>query len=353
MSEQLCHVTRCGRPVLDAFVCQPCADELTEDLRAIITAHQSPPPAAIVVDDRGREKLAPRPPGWIGRDLSSPFDHNAGLLAELVAAYSRESRSGRGGKASDTLLVWHEKAGELRKQLIATLVRYVRLVADARGITLPADVAERANPLTLASWLERHVAWLRHQQAGAAAVTDVHRLVTSITRIIDPLDDRQFIGLCTARPLAADDCSCSCHTKVKQRLLCDAPAVCHHKGAICGTSLHASMTTVEIQCPTCRQTYAVAEHRQWLLDALEGVLATATEIATALTSLEMPVTPARIRQWKHRGRIEVRGYRPRRVDVDPAEDDTSGDPLYRLGDVKALRDAEIAAAARRDARKAG
>lgn len=369
MSGDTCHVAGCREDVADAFVCRRCADQLTGDLRRIISGHQSNVTLRELAADRytitepktrtvptgmreGEQVVADEiSPGDFARHLSTPFDHNGGLLADLVASYSRDTRTGRGGRSSETPLVWHEKAGELRMLLCATLVRYARVVAAARQISLPAD----AEPLTVAVWLSRHVRWLRHHETGANAVREIHIAVNDIIRIIDPVADRTYVGPCTAVPLEPGECTCDCHERCRgsQRKLCASPS-CKglHGEEICGRDMYAEETDVDVVCPDCHQRYDVGVRRAWLLEEAHEILGTATEISQALTRLEQPCTPARIWQWKRRGRLTVRGYRPRGGDVD-ASDDTQGDPLYRLGDVRDLLDQVAAAAARRDARKAG
>lgn len=89
----------------------------------------------------------------------------------------------------------------------------------------------------------------------------------------------------------------------------------------CGTDLYARAGQAHATCPTCGDTYDLAARRRWLLRMVDDRLATATEVARALTSLEMPVTAERIRQWKHRARLT------------PAATDPLGRPLFRVGDV--------------------
>lgn len=363
MSNDTCHVAGCREQVGDAFVCRSCADQLTGDLRRIISGHRAGTTVRNVHDATGGDFYATGMPiehrvvkghragaplevdeirpGDFARNLSTPFDHNGGLLADLVASYSRETRTGRGGRASETPLVWHEKAGELRMLLCATLVRYARVVAAARQVALPDD----AEPLTVAVWLSRHVRWLRHHAAGAAAVREIHIAVNDIIRIIDPVADRTYVGPCTAVPLEPGDCTCDCHERCRgqQRKLCASPSCkAMHGEEICARDLYATESDVDVVCPDCHQRYDVAVRRAWLLEEAHEILGTATEISQALTRLEQPCTPEKIRKWKERGRLVVRGEDPR-----------THAPMFRVGDVRDLLDQAAAAAARRDAQKAG
>lgn len=92
----------------------------------------------------------------------------------------------------------------------------------------------------------------------------------------------------------------------------------------CGRDLYASAGRPTVECRACGLTYDLTARREWLLHAVDDQLATATEIARALTSLDMPVTSERIWQWRHRERIKQRGT------------DRRQRPLYRVGDVVTL-----------------
>lgn len=92
----------------------------------------------------------------------------------------------------------------------------------------------------------------------------------------------------------------------------------------CTRDLYATAGRRDVTCRDCGITYDLAARREYLLRAVDDRLATATEIARALTSLELPVTTDRIWQWKHRERIDVRGH------------DQRGHPLYRVGDIVTL-----------------
>lgn len=107
-----------------------------------------------------------------------------------------------------------------------------------------------------------------------------------------------------------------------QRII-DAPVARIYAGpcGTCGTDLYAQPERAHVDCPDCGATYDLATRRAWLLDVVDDRLATATEISRALTSLSQPVTAARIRQWKHRNRLDQRGS------------DQVGRPLFRVGDV--------------------
>jgi hypothetical protein len=129
----------------------------------------------------------------------------------------------------------------------------------------------------------------RHPAAGRM----LHTLATAIThayRAIDRTPDRHYLGTCGAR-----DGNLTCTAELWA-----------HPGA-------RTMT-----CTRCRTRHDVTERQTLLLHAARNHLATATDIANALTTLDHPITAARIRKWKQRGRLLER---------------PEGSKLYRLGDV--------------------
>lgn len=98
----------------------------------------------------------------------------------------------------------------------------------------------------------------------------------------------------------------------------------------CGQDLYAAVGAPLVRCPQCGQVYDTEQRRSWLLELVHDQLATGPEISQALTSLALPVTPERIRQWKARNRLLPRGK------------NQTGRPLYRVGDVAELLMGEAA-----------
>jgi hypothetical protein len=121
----------------------------------------------------------------------------------------------------------------------------------------------------------------------------LHTLATAITtayRTIDRPPNRHFLGQCHAR---------------------SGDLVCH-------AELWAHSGTRTVTCTQCETRHDVGGRQATLLAAAADRLATATDIANALTTLDHPITAARIRKWKQRGRLLER---------------PEGSKLYRLGDV--------------------
>lgn len=89
----------------------------------------------------------------------------------------------------------------------------------------------------------------------------------------------------------------------------------------CGADLYARPSRAQVTC-RCGTVTDAASRRDWLLSQVRDQLDTATGIARALPGLvSVPLTPAMIRGYAHRGRLSPR----------PAGPD--GRPRYRIGDV--------------------
>lgn len=108
----------------------------------------------------------------------------------------------------------------------------------------------------------------------------------------------------------------------------------------CGRDLYARMGEPTVTC-RCGTRWDVAARRTDLLAAVRNQLAPGPDIARALTTMGNPVTPDRLRKWKHRGRLTVR--------------QTTGGPgtgkpqthWFRVGDVLDLLAADEATTAKR------
>lgn len=176
-----------------------------------------------------------------------------------------------------------------------------------------AHAIDRGDVAALAGYLleQLHVLTVR------ADTGDLHQAVTRsverVREIIDAPDDQEYVGVCGAE--LPDEATCW------RPLYCEPKAVkveCVDRGSLRG----------------CGAVWKVADRRARLLEVAEDHLDTAANIATALTSLDNPVSPERIRQWKKRGRLIER---------------PKGSKLYRVGDVLDLLAQDLAAEARRTA----
>ncbi|MEV4158996.1 hypothetical protein [Nonomuraea dietziae] len=153
----------------------------------------------------------------------------------------------------------------------------------------------------MADWLARRVELLRHHSAGAEAVDELLEAVRQAEPVVDRPAERNFLGICSARL---------------------------ENGGECDSELYAPPGSSTASCRQCQTQHSVWERRQVLLTEAEEVLGTAVEISRAVTQLGQEVTPERVRQWAHRGRLAVADYLDERYG-----EGLRTRPLYRLGDV--------------------
>jgi hypothetical protein len=166
------------------------------------------------------------------------------------------------------------------------------------------------SPAEMAAWLRDHVEDIRHHAAAGELVEELRAIVDQVRRVVDCPADRWYAGRCGY--------------------------VRGEGQEPCGADLYVKAGSVVFTCPGCGASYSAVERRDYLRAAARDTLATATEIAGALTTLGRPVTAASIRGYAHRGRLEQRGEMP-----DPRREDVTW-PLYRFGDVLELLDRTLA-----------
>lgn len=309
MGDQGCE--HCGRPVADTgYVCHTCAaglraellvtTDLAEEVETVIArlnrhrpgdgrpqppdVDRDPPPTVLPPQLRGepRTALMPRP---------LPYSDHAQQLAWA---------------AGNTLVTW------------------ARHVAESRGVPLPVPRGPGHGPVcrachhddcttirerrretgaaAAARWLAGHVGWLRMQPEAGAAFDELHHAAHVVTVLVDSPPPRWYAGPCWA----------------------DLPA------GRCGTELYPPQGVSTVQCPDCGTRHDADQRRVWLLGEARDVLAHAGLIASAMAALGHQVTAAQIRGYAHRGRLLDRGV------------DDQGRPLYRVGDVADLLDAQVA-----------
>jgi hypothetical protein len=274
----VCVIAGCGRPVEDALCCQACADRLAR---------------------------------WLG-DIPA-------LADDLDTTLARLSRQGDrvGSRSAETPLPWDQRASAAAYNLRSMLVGNVRMLAGEEtllGPACPACSHETCSAIrtarwpadevpAMALWLLARVEWIRHHPSVDEVLDEVGYAVGEARRVIDSRPSLWYAGRCLAATPAGP----------------------------CQADLYAQLTAVWVTCPRCRTAYAVAERRDWLLEAAEDQLATAAEAARFLTAYYGEVVSAnRITQWKARARVVAHGV------------DSSGAPTFRVGDLLVLVAAEPA-----------
>lgn len=245
----------------------------------------------------------PVPDGYLCRDctslLWSALNRYDETRDELETTRTRQARTASiGGRSDGNSLPWHN-AASLALDTLADLCW--DLVDATRRHGIPSTEQTYRTPTPTA--LESAPAWLAVRVDGIARHEEPTVLAVSLIehdrfawQIIDRPPELVFAGQCD----------------------------------LCGTHLYAVTGQAFTTCPTCRQPNDVALRRAAMLHAVRDRLVTGREAATALTTLELPVTVERIRQWVHRRRLIVRAHTPDRH------------RLYRLGDIIDLLTVESA-----------
>lgn len=321
MTAPLCTVDRCDRPSPGAYLCAgegSCTEKLRRDLRDVVD----------------------------------------GLLDDLEVSYLRQARfSGIRAirNSDDAPLPWDERAASTTSTEIRnTVLRWARVVLaeDPDGEQIRTylaraehdiDVAYAASRVGQARTIRRQVnqaryitpartvdaaallldrlAWLRQQPAAGVAFTELHKTIGRAVRAVDCPLASSFVGVCPG----------------------DWP-----EAEACGATLYGQAKAKQHRCAECGRLWNVDELRPYFVTRAREWLATATEISRALPALgELRATPERIRKWKQRGRLQVRGsiVRKNRDGVDVEQ------PTYRVGDVEDLLSQDAAIQARREAKR--
>jgi hypothetical protein len=162
-------------------------------------------------------------------------------------------------------LPFHERASRLMRQVVG----HVEVIADRHGVT-----ARQGGQRVDLGALCRQLAAQARQ--AASTVPDVGLSLATLA------EDGAAIAVIIDLPVT--------HRYLGQ---CDA----------CGAALYADRAAASHDCPTpgCEVVYVVADRVADLLDRSRAVVAPASTIVTALTSLDQPVTEERVRQWRSRG----------------------------------------------------
>jgi hypothetical protein len=174
---------------------------------------------------------------------------------------------------------------ETRRDLTATLAFWAEHTSSRLGHELPALF--RDNAVQLAGWL--HTFTLVDDPEVGEMCDEIGYAVIRARRAIDKPAEMLYAGPCE-----------------------------------CDNDLYAHPRAPEIECRECGAVYDVEGRRNWLLDAAEDQLLTATDMSRALPGLiNQPLTSAMIRGWARHGRITQHPPLPRRP----------RDPTYRVGDI--------------------
>jgi hypothetical protein len=163
MTNPICRVSSCDRPVAEGFVCSRCAHDLERALGDI--------PAVV---------------------------HQLNLTLAKQTRYA--DRNERGG--NEQPLPMDPLASAATSDLRHHLCNWVGIVAETRGLPLPAAAIYHPGGEpgmdTLARWMLAHVEWLRHHEHGHIAVEELTGDMWTARRVIDvPANRTTFpVGPC-------------------------------------------------------------------------------------------------------------------------------------------------------------
>ncbi len=223
---------------------------------------------------------------------------------EVTITATRQARigSGDGGrKSSEVPLPFDWNASDLGWTLTNTLGTWARHIAAERGIELPGR-----SVTDVVVWLLGQVEWMRHRPEVVEMADEIGWLSKELERAVDHPADRWYAGVCGA---------------VSDEQLVDAV----FGGPLptgCPTELYAILGAKDVTCPNCGKVHSVDARRKYLLASAEDRWLSAADIARAVSQLGgTAVTGNRIRKWRFRGRLHVRGVT------------SSGVPTYHCGDV--------------------
>jgi len=213
------------------------------------------------------------------------------VLQDLDISLARQARTTVSGSSSGSgidPLPYGPTASAAAAILRGTLAAWTRaLISLGASLTGPTcrhcqhDSCRRIVPVqpatdhavSMARWLRRNQLLLLQLPDGVTAVDEIRYAVAEARRVVDRPGDLIYAGPCLA----------------------------------CGTDLYARPGAAVVRCrcstPDNPVRYFVADRRAWMLDAVSDRLATAAEIARALSTLMYPIAPELIRTWAIRGKL--------------------------------------------------
>lgn len=255
-SDPSCARADCGRPVLDAYLCRTCRDDLRTELERIIEYGQ--------VDRNGK----PLP----------------GLAAELTTALLRNDRLGGDSAGWITYtptaqLPYAQHASDAIEHLRTVLSTWIRDLWDTNGgETVLGDFRCVDTLPGMAGWLLLRPSWMALHPAAGELYIDIMEAVTRGWRIVYGPPARAYSGIC------------------------GAPA---EQGEWCQQPLYSAPEHDWVRCRSCGAEWVVAERRHWLLEHAANMPLTATRMAGLLTYAGVRVSASAIRGLAHRGEITV------------------------------------------------
>ena len=223
--------------------------------------------------------------------LGSTLRSCVALIGELETTVARLGRHGEtvGSRSAEKPLPVNLHASICLTDLTANLHGWARCLWEESG---SPEIHAPTEPVS--EWLAEHMTSIRLREWAPDAFSEIESSVSAGWREVDIPPETQCLGHCT-----------------------------------CGEPLRApaGKTTVRCPDPECGARYDVAERRERMLAASDGMELPAGTIARALTDGPAQVTPAMIRGWAHWDAAHDGWFAACAVD-------RSGRPRYRLGDAR-------------------
>lgn len=245
VSENLCTVTCCDRPTHDGwYVCQTCADELTERLTDF---------------------------GWMLDELD--------LVVSLQTKYAVSA--GRVKTSDSHPLIVNLKASEQRSHLVNAIASAARLVIETHPEWREDRFwqSNRRSPnseyTACAVWLSDRISGLRLHPLGGVCRDEIMRHWVACEWVIDRPPERRYLGECQT----------------------------DWQGNDCGGRIYQRGGKPEARCDTCSGEYdevAVAGLQRAMIEKLNGHQVTAAEAANLSTYMDLTIGRAEVRKKVNR-----------------------------------------------------
>lgn len=258
------------------------------------------------------------------------------LLGELETATTRQVRfgPGSGGRRAtdDTPLPVNLRAGDVEHRVRNTLTTWARVVMDDRGTTPEEVWPDIVPPIGPRCQKGNQATWCTHSSCRRIVMGNDPVPLERVAQFL--LDRIQGIRYMTEAPEILHDLA---RLRGDIESVCDAPPKLVALGkcdgdtddGTCGAELRCLPEERWVTCRACGTPYSVEKRRELLLARVDVLIHTAPVIAKVLTDWMGPELKVdTIHQWAHRGRLARRGTEDRQ-------------PLYRVGDVKALHQQSI------------
>lgn len=235
--------------------------------------------------------------------LGSTLRSCVALIGELETTVARLGRHGEtvGSRSAEKPLPVNLHASVCLADLTANLLGWARCLWEESG-----SPEEHAPTEPVSEWLAAHMTSVRLREWAPDAFSEIERHVSAGWREVDIPPETQCLGHCT-----------------------------------CGEPLRAPAGKTSVRCPDpeCGARFDVAERRERMLAASDGMELPAKTIAVALTDVHRSwtgdgwvetgtqVTESMIRGWAHYDAKHDGWFASCGVNI-------KGRPLYRLGDAR-------------------